>query len=108
MSNRKSLAQVFQDYRMELFKKLPMNDSVFIQLLDQQHLFSGNQKAALIAEEIEANKASYLLDVIVGHEHFVRLLDVMELFGDPLATLAQEIKAEVGMKNCKGTCCVSS
>jgi len=102
MSNRKSLAQVFQDYRMELFKKLPINDSVFMELLDQQQLFSGNQKATLIAEEIQADKASYLLDDIVGHEHFVTLLDAMELFGDNLAILAQEIKGEVGLKNYKG------
>ena len=102
-SNRKPLAQAFQDYRMELFKKLPMNNSVFMKLLDQQQCFSGNQKATLIAEENEADKASYLLDNIIGHDRFVKLLDAMELFGDTLATLAQEIKGEVGVKSCKGT-----
>ena len=98
--------QVFKDYQVELIQKLPMDDTIFIALLYQNNFFSGSQKATLKAQQTEADKASYFLDSIVGRDidsYFVTLLNVMEIFGDPIVTLAREIKKRIGLNSCQGT-----
>ena len=95
ITDKKLLGQVYRDYQEELIRKLPMNDSVFMALLVQKDLFIGNQKATLEAKKTEAEKASYFLDNIIGldiYEYFKKLLNAMEAFGYPVATLARESK----------------
>jgi len=82
-----------------------MDDAVFKSLLIKNNLFSGNQKATLMAQPTRAEKASYFLNSIIEHHieaYFEILLNVMEAFGDPTTTPAQEIKKKMGLKICQG------
>jgi len=103
--DRKSPSQVFMYYRLELLKILPMDDTVFKSLLIQNKFLIGHQKATLMAQPTRAEKASYFLNNIIGHHievYFETLLNVMEAYGDPVTTLAQEIKEKMGLKSCQG------
>ena len=96
-------AEAFIDYQDELLQKLPMNDAVFVALLKKNNFFSGNQKAAMQAQCTEVEKAQYFLDDIVGHDIdvlFVKLLSVMEVYGEPITTLAGKIKERIGLISC--------
>ena len=117
MMDRKSPSQLFKDYQVQLLQTLPMNDAIFKALLIQNNFFSGDQNATLNAQLTEAKKASYFLDSIIGRDvdrYFETLLNVMEVFGDPVAALAREIKEKIGLKSCKGAlycmlmCCTFS
>ena len=77
-----------------------MNDAVFVALLKKNEFFSGNQKAAMQAQCTEVEKAQYFLDEIVERDinmFFVKLLSVMEVYGEPIATLASKIKERIGL-----------
>ena len=104
--DRKSPSQVFKEYQVKLLQILPMDDAVFKSLLIQNNFFYGNRKATLMAQSTRAGKASYFLNSIIEHHieaYFETLLNVMEAFGDPTTTLAQEIKEKIGLKSCQGT-----
>ena len=103
--DRKSPSQVFKDYQAQLVQTLPMDDAIFQALLFKNNFFSGDKNATLNAKPTKADKALYFLNNIIGCDAdscFETLLNVMEVFGDSVAALAQEIKEKIGLKSCQG------
>jgi len=108
--DRKSPSQIYKDYQVELLKTLPMNDETFNALLVKNNFFISNQRGSNFAMQSVPtdSKASYFLEFIIGHDtdrYFETLLNVMEVFGGPVATLAQEIKEKIGLKSYQGALC---
>ena len=105
--DRKSPSKIFKDYQTKLLDILPMDDEVFNALLVKNKFFSENHLLAQLHEP-RATTAPKFLAIIVGHDvdkYFRTLLNVMEVFGGPVETLAQEIKEKIGLKNYKGALC---
>ena len=103
--DRKSPSQIFKDYQTKLLHILPMDDAVFNALLVKNSFFTENH---LLAHEPRATTVPNFLAIIIGHnidKYFGTLLNVMEVFGGPVATLAQEIKEKIGIKSYQGALC---
>jgi len=100
--DRKSPSQIFKVYQVKLLRILPMDDEVFNALLIK-NFFSENYLFTQLLES-GATTASSLLPIIGNHvdKYFETLLNVMEVFGGPVATLAQEIKEKIGLKSYRG------
>jgi len=110
--DKKSPPQIFKDYQVELQQILPMNDEVFNALLVKNNFVSGIRRGSIFTlQSIPTDtysKASYFLEFIIGRDvgrYFETLLNVMEVFGGPVATLAQEIKEKIGLKSYQGALC---
>jgi len=77
-----------------------MEDPLFVVLLKQNDFFCGNQEAVMKAQPTPVDKAQYFLDEIVERDidmYFIKLLSVMEVYGEPIATLASKIKERIGI-----------
>ena len=94
------LTQVFRQYQLELVTTLPLNDANFVTLLEKNNFFYGDQKATVQAQKTEADKASHFLDSVISRcieEYFIRLLNVMEVYGGGVESLAHNIKEKLGI-----------
>ena len=94
----KSPPQIFKDYHVELQQILPMNDEIFSALLVKNNI---------AMQSVPADSKASFLELIIGRDvdNFETLLNVMEVFGGPVATLAQEIKEKIGLKSYQGALC---
>ena len=102
------LKEVFREFQPKLLKHLPLKDVIFVSVLEKNKFFVGNQTASIKAQNKRADKASYFLNNVVFHDiekYFVKLLNVMEVYGDKLEGLASEIKERLGISkyNLKST-----
>ena len=101
-----SAEKAFRKFQPDLLD-LPMNVAKFVSKLESENFFAGNQKASMIAEKTEPDKALYFLDDVVKRNidmYFERLLKVMNEYdkeiGGPMSKLALKIWAAMG--KCKG------
>ncbi|XP_065898770.1 basement membrane-specific heparan sulfate proteoglycan core protein-like isoform X3 [Dysidea avara] len=95
-----SLAEALKEYQVRLVSSLPMDDLIFVAMLEKSNFFVGNHKATMQAKQTKVDKASYFLDYIVERHvdvYFIRLLNVMEVFGGNGQSLAREIKENLGI-----------
>jgi len=95
-----SMKQVLRENLYDLVNSLPMSDSCFLAMLDNNISFVGDQKATMLAKDTDCDKASYFLDKIIlpGIDtNFIKLLSVMEAYGDTVEILARKIKEELGI-----------
>ena len=95
-----SLADTLKEYQVRLLSSLPMDDPIFVAMLDKSSFFVGNHKATMQSKETKVDKASYFLDYIIERHidaYFVRLLNVMEVYGGDEQSLAREIKGKLGI-----------
>ena len=94
------LAETLKEYQVRLLSSLPMDDAIFVAMLDKNSFFVGNHKATMQSKETKVDKASYFLDYIIERHidaYFVRLLNVMEVYGGDEQSLAREIKEKLGI-----------
>jgi len=105
------LTKTLNEYQRRLLSSLPMDDDNFVAMLDKNNFFVGNNKATMKAKETEVNKASYFLEYIIERHvdaYFVRLLNVMEVYGGDERSLAREIKEKLGISKFAHYACMQS
>ena len=78
-------AEVFQHFYVQLVKKLPMHDSIFIAQLFSRDLLPGDSKDQIQSKATRADKTMYFLDHLIKPSlsntfagSFNKLLKVME------------------------------
>ena len=94
------LKEVLREFQPKLVTSLPLKDVLFVSILAKSDFFVGSQAASIKAQKTKADKASYFLNNVVFNDvekHFVKLLNVMEVYGDKLEGLASEIKERLGI-----------
>ena len=101
-----AVKKVFRDLRIKLITSLPMNDAIFIELLNRENLFPGSLKEQIQGKATKSDKASLFLDKVIQpsidigqFECLNKLLTVMSdkvyLKVDSLKQLAAEIKEKI-------------
>ena len=101
-----AIKKVFKDFRIKLIKSLPMNDAIFIELLNRENLFSGSLKEQIQGKAAKSDKAGLFLDetiqpsIDIGQfECLNKLLTVMSdeeyLINDPLKQLAAKLREKI-------------
>ena len=80
-----STSEVFKKFYVQLVKKLPMNDTLFIAELFANDLLPGDHKECVESLPTKSKKASHFLDHVIKPSvtsddgcSFDKLLDVME------------------------------
>jgi len=97
------LKEVFREFQPKLVASLPLKDVIFVSILAKNDFFVDNQTATIKAQKTKADKASYFLNNVIFNDiekYFVKLLNVMEVYGDKLEGLANEIKEKLGISKC--------
>ena len=100
------IKKVYRDFSLKLLESLPMNDIVFLELLKDHDLFSGDLKEQVQARATRREKAVWFLDNAIDRplsidnfEPLCKLLTVMtdeiHLNNDCLKQLAMRIKEEL-------------
>ena len=95
-----SLKDVFKDFQPDLVTALPLDDTIFVAIIDKNRFFVGDRKARMKAERTAADKASYFLNNVIScdvEKYFIKLLNVMETYGGHLEPLACNIKGRLGI-----------
>ena len=109
-----AVKKVFRDLRIKLITSLPMNDAIFIELLNRENLFPGNLKEQIEGKATKSDKAGLFLDKVIQpsidiglFEFLIKLLTVMSdkvyLKDDSLKQLAAEIKEKIDEESTKLT-----
>ena len=57
-----AVKEVYKDFRIRLLQSLPMNDILFLELLNKQNLFPGDLQAQTQAKDTPAEKAAWFLN----------------------------------------------
>ena len=101
-----AIKKVYRDFHLKLLESLPMHDAIFIELLKDQNLFSGDLRGQVQARATRMEKAAWFLDSAIDcplcidkFEPLFKLLTVMAdevcLKNDSLKQLAVEIEQEL-------------
>ena len=98
--------KVYKDFIVQLLELLPMDDVIFIKLLEHHRIFSGDLKEQVQAKATRREKAAYFLDNAIEislnigfFEPLCKLLTIMNdeiyLKNDSLKQLAARIEQEL-------------
>ena len=105
-------AEVLKQYSVELLS-LPVDQPVFIGLLNKQNLLPGNTKAkitTLCRQQTKEDAAQYLVDQIesslaISDDSFDKLISVMKQYKHGgMEKLANEMQSAVVCSNPSGNC----
>ena len=95
-----SASQALKDYNVDLLKNLPLENAVFLAMVDRAGLLPLDGVDSVKAKSTRAEKVSHLLDVIkAGADTYLpKLLKVMKDSGvDNVVQLANKIAAATGI-----------
>ena len=98
--------KVYKDFIVQLLECLPMDDVIFLKLLEHHRIFSGDLKEQVQAKATRREKAAYFLDNAIElplnigfFEPLCKLLTIMNdeiyLKNDSLKQLAAKIEQEL-------------
>ena len=98
--------KVYREFHLKLLESLPMHDTVFLELLKHQNLFSGDLKEQVLARDTRMEKAVWFLDNAIEHSLNIdnlnplckllsAMADEMYLKNDSLKQLATQIEQEL-------------
>lgn len=89
-----STKEVLKKHSVKLIKTLPIDNSIFLEILDQYKILPGDSRDKIQAKEIKADKASYYIHQVIEVStdlYLPRLLNAMKHYYKECTDIALEI-----------------
>ena len=103
MATKMSAEDAIKNFGVDLLKELPLDDPIFLDMVDRAGLLGLNYKATIEAKSTRAEKVAFFKSKVLepgADRQLPKLLDVMDECNDT-KPLANKIRDATGLRKCK-------